>query len=59
MKHVKTLTVVAILTMGLWGKANAQIENVVINEIMPANIDLLVDPSWNYGGFIEDRKSVV
>ena len=41
MKHVKTLTVVAILTMGLWGKANAQIENVVINEIMPANIDLL------------------
>ena len=53
MKHVKTLTVVAILTMGLWGKANAQIENVVINEIMPANIDLLVDPSWNYGGFIE------
>ena len=26
---------------------------IVINEIMPANIDLFVDPSWNYGGFME------
>lgn len=27
--------------------------NVIINEIMPSNIDLFVDPSWNFGSFIE------
>ena len=27
--------------------------SAIINEIMPANIDLFVDPSWNFGGFIE------
>ena len=27
--------------------------NLIITEIMPANIDCFVDPSWNYGGFIE------
>ena len=28
-------------------------EPVLVNEIMPANLDLFVDPSWNYGGFAE------
>lgn len=27
--------------------------NLIFTEIMPANIDLYVDPSWNFGGFIE------
>lgn len=31
----------------------AQTGDVIINEIMAANIDMFVDPSWNYGGFIE------
>ena len=28
-------------------------ESIVINEIMPANIDMFVDKSGNYGGFVE------
>ena len=27
--------------------------SLIINEIMPANIDTYIDPSWNYGGFVE------
>ncbi|MBR5963155.1 MAG: CotH kinase family protein [Bacteroidaceae bacterium] len=27
--------------------------SLVVNEIMPANIDSYLDPSWNYGGFVE------
>lgn len=28
-------------------------ESLVINEIMSANTDMFIDPSWNYGGWIE------
>lgn len=28
-------------------------ESLVINEIMAANTDMFVDPSWNYGGWVE------
>ncbi len=28
-------------------------ESVVINEIMAANVDMFIDPSWNYGAFVE------
>jgi len=28
-------------------------ESMIINEIMAANIDMFVDPSWNYGGWLE------
>ena len=28
-------------------------ENIVINEIQTANIDMFVDPSFNYGGWVE------
>lgn len=28
-------------------------ESMIINEIMAANVDMFVDPSWNYGGWIE------
>ena len=27
--------------------------SLVVNEIMPANADMFIDPSWNYGGWIE------
>ena len=26
---------------------------LIINEIMPANVDVFVDPSFNFGGWIE------
>ena len=26
---------------------------LVVNEVMPANIDQFMDPSWNYGGWVE------
>ena len=28
-------------------------ENLVINEIMSANVDVYLDPSWNYGSWVE------
>ena len=28
-------------------------DNIVINEIMPANVDVYLDPSWNYGSWVE------
>ncbi|MBQ8968177.1 MAG: CotH kinase family protein [Bacteroidaceae bacterium] len=31
----------------------AGLKNLVINEIQSANLDQFVDPSWNYGGWIE------
>lgn len=26
---------------------------LIINEIMPSNLDMFLDPSWNYGGWVE------
>lgn len=31
----------------------AKAGQVVFNEVMSANVDMFVDPSWNYGGFVE------
>ena len=28
-------------------------ESLIINEIMAANVDMFLDPSWNYGGWVE------
>ncbi len=28
-------------------------QSLIINEIMSANTDLFIDPSWNYGGWVE------
>ena len=33
--------------------ASAQTSSVLINEICPSNIDQWVDPSFNYGGWVE------
>ena len=27
--------------------------DIKVNELMPANLDLFIDPSWNFGGFAE------
>ena len=32
---------------------DADSESLIINEIMAANVDMFIDPSWNYGGFVE------
>ena len=32
---------------------NATAESIIINEVMVANIDMFLDPSFNYGGFVE------
>lgn len=31
----------------------ANLANLIINEIQPMNLDQWIDPSWNYGGWIE------
>lgn len=33
--------------------SGADASEFVINEIMPANVDQFVDPTWNYGGWLE------
>ena len=38
---------------GQGGGAGITAEQVVINEIMVANIDMFLDPSFNYGGYLE------
>ena len=35
------------------GQNDADSESLIINEIMAANVDMYIDPSWNYGGFVE------
>ena len=48
-----SLTLVLVLLASLQ-QANAQaISGLRINEIMVANVDRIIDPSWNYGGWIE------
>ena len=57
-----TTTITATTTDGTDLKASCTVtvkytggtkESLVINEIMVANIDMFIDPSWNYGGWVE------
>ena len=57
-----TTTITATTIDGTDIKAQCQItvinngatkESLIINEIMAANVDMFVDPSWNYGGWVE------
>ena len=57
-----TATITATTTDGTDLKAECKVtvkysggtkESLVINEIMVANIDMFLDPSWNYGGWLE------
>ncbi|MBR4534203.1 MAG: lamin tail domain-containing protein [Bacteroidaceae bacterium] len=40
-----------IACLGCW--FSAQADGLIINEIQVANIDMFIDPSFNYGGWIE------
>ncbi len=44
------LTAYAKVTVNYSGGSK---ESMIINEIMVANVDMFVDPSWNYGGWVE------
>ena len=57
-----TATIYAEATDGSGVKASCRVtvtsvtptaENIIINEIQTANIDMFVDPSFNYGGWVE------
>ncbi|MBO4564255.1 MAG: CotH kinase family protein [Bacteroidaceae bacterium] len=47
----KSLCLVALTMLSCFQLANAQ--TLVVNEIMARNIDMMLDPSYNYGGWIE------
>ena len=57
-----TATIIAISTDNTSASATCNVTvtqndatstSLVINEIMAANVDMFMDPSWNYGGFVE------
>ncbi|MBQ7179768.1 MAG: lamin tail domain-containing protein [Bacteroidaceae bacterium] len=53
MKHFPRLFIAAVACLGVatgWAQTVAALK---INEVMSANIDQFMDPSWNYGGWIE------
>jgi len=52
MHRLLLLCMAAIISTGM--KAGSTTESaLVINEIMPANVDMFLDPSFNYGNWIE------
>ena len=44
---------VALAVLSCFQVIKAQSNSLVINEIMARNIDMMLDPSYNYGGWIE------
>lgn len=53
--HFKIYILAALTMMAVGGqKVSAQtVYNLRINEIMSANIDQVLDPTWNYGSWVE------
>ena len=52
----RKISLVALAVLSCFQVVNAQstsTTNLVINEIMARNIDMMLDPSYNYGGWIE------
>ena len=51
----KSLSLVALAVLSCFQVAHAQstASKLVVNEIMARNIDMMLDPSYNYGGWIE------
>ena len=49
------MSLVALTLLSCFQLANAQSNAaaLLVNEIMSRNIDLMLDPSYNYGGWIE------
>lgn len=52
MKQRKTFLLVLMAFFASF-RCYSRTESLVINEIMVANVDMFVDPSWNYGGWVE------
>lgn len=48
---MKTRYLISLLLFALPWMASAQ--DIIINEVMPANLGEVIDPSWNFGGWIE------
>ena len=55
MNNLKQLICIIAATFVLWGSFTVSLkaEGLVVNEIMAANIDQFVDPSYNYGSWVE------
>lgn len=49
-KRTVATSLIGLYSLGLFADTNS---NLVINEIQVANIDCFIDPSYNYGGWIE------
>ena len=51
----KSISLVALAVLSCFQVVNAQstASKLVVNEIMARNIDMMLDPSYNYGGWIE------
>ena len=51
----KSISLVALAVMSCFQVVNAQstASKLVVNEIMARNLDMMLDPSLNYGGWIE------
>ena len=52
----RKISLVALAVLSCFQVVNAQstsTTNLVVNEIMARNIDMMLDPSYNYGGWIE------
>ena len=53
MKHFPRLFIAALACLGVATGRAQTVAALKINEVMSANIDQFMDPSWNYGGWIE------
>ena len=53
MKKNVILGALALLSCSQVVNAQSTASKLVINEIMARNIDMMMDPSFNYGGWIE------
>ena len=53
MKKNVILGALALLSCSQVVNAQSTTSKLVINEIMARNIDMMMDPSFNYGGWIE------
>ena len=53
MKKKMILVALTMLSCFQFAKAQSTASKLVINEIMARNIDMMMDPSFNYGGWIE------
>ncbi len=53
MGMLKRMMLFALLMLTVQAGKGQALHSLQINEIMTANVDVFVDPSWNFGGFVE------